>query len=177
MSKKHSRWQETRVNMKSNKPLQKNSRKDFATSTVPACNGAKATASSAFKASVICGRSSSFSSRGGDSTASGSKTGGSRGILSHQGGIGPQAKRQASHPARPPPRLHSSRSFSSLQATSLTAAPFMRSSRSLSRLDQRSPGNYSGQAGASSQVKKGQGNDRRTLDSGRLSSSLEQISD
>ncbi|XP_061568368.1 trichohyalin-like [Cololabis saira] len=175
MSKTHrclnySSWQETRVNTKSNNPVQKISRKDFATSTVPACDGAKASASSASKASVICRRSSSLSSRGDDSTASGSKISGSSGILSYQGGIGPQAKRQASHPARPPPRWHSSRSFSSLQPTSLPVAPFKRSSHSLSRLDQRPPAKDSGRAGASSQAKKGQANGRR------LSSSLEQIS-
>lgn len=50
--------------------------------------------------------------------------------------FGNQATRQYS----PAVRLSSSRSFSSLNTSSLTAAPFMRSSRSLNRLDQRSAG-------------------------------------
>lgn len=51
---------------------------------------------------------------------------------------GQQITRQASGPAPAGVRLCSSRSFSSLHTSSLSAAPFMRSSRSLSRLDHSS---------------------------------------
>ncbi|XP_072225680.1 uncharacterized protein [Leuresthes tenuis] len=171
MSKKQSRWHETLVNTKTNKPVQKMGGKDLAALTVPACDRGKQAGRSVAKTSVSCGQSSS---KGGDSTASGSKFGGSRSSQSHPGSAGHQATRQASHPARPTLRLRSSRSFSSLQATSLSAAPFMRSSRSLSRLDHRStdPDNTV----ASSHVKKGQATGKKTLDSGQLSSSEEQIS-
>ncbi|GLD75222.1 trichohyalin-like protein [Lates japonicus] len=109
---------------------------DPATVTVPVSSSGKQAGSSTSKPGVSCGRSNSLGSRGSDSTASGSKVGGSlkRGSLSHQG------TRQASHPGRTALRLCSSRSFSSLHTSSLTAAPFMRSSRSLNRLDQRSTG-------------------------------------
>ncbi|XP_041868421.1 myosin phosphatase Rho-interacting protein-like [Melanotaenia boesemani] len=173
MSKKQ-RWHETLVNKKTNKPTQKNGGKDLAALAVPACDGGKQTGSGATKTSVSCGRSSSLSSKGGDSTVTGSKFGGSRSSLSHQGGAGHQVNRQASHPSKPALRLRSSRSFSSLQATSLSAAPFMRSSRSLSRLDQRST--ESDKTSGRSQVKKGQNTGKKILDSVRLSSSVEQFS-
>lgn len=110
--------------------------------TAPVSSGGKQAGSSASKTSVSYGRSNSLSSRGSDSAASGGKAGGSlkRGSLGHQGSAGHQGTRQTSRPSRPALRLCSSRSFSSLHTSSLTAAPFMRSSRSLSRLDQRSTG-------------------------------------
>lgn len=51
---------------------------------------------------------------------------------------GQQATRQASGPAPAGVRLCSSRSFSSLHTSALSTAPFMRSSRSLTRLDRSS---------------------------------------
>lgn len=116
--------------------------KELAASTGPAPSGGKQAGSSASKTSVSCGRSNSLSSRGSDSAASGTKAAGSlkRGSLGHQGCVGHQGTRRASRPAGPALRLCSSRSFTSLHTSSLTAAPFMRSSRSLSRLDQRSTG-------------------------------------
>ncbi|XP_023254603.1 trichohyalin-like [Seriola lalandi dorsalis] len=149
---------------------------DLAALTVPVCTGGKQAGSSVPKPS---GRSNSLSSRGSDSTASGSKVGGSlkTGSLSHRGSLGHQGTRQTSHPGRPAFRLCSSRSFSSLNTSSFTAAPFIRSSRSLSRLDQRSVGQDSDQAAPSSQVKKGQTSEKKVLDSRCLSSSEEQIRD
>lgn len=91
----------------------------------------------ATKTSIHCGKSL----RGGDSAAAGSQGPAGGGVsFGHRGGQ--QAATKTSNPVKPALRLRSSQSFSSLQSTSLTAAPFMRSSRSLSRLDQRSPGNY-----------------------------------
>ncbi|XP_071330126.1 early endosome antigen 1 [Trachinotus anak] len=173
MSKKQSRWHETLVNSKTNTSTQKKGGKDLAALTAPVSSGGKQAGSSTSKPSY--GRSSSLSSRGSDSTASDSKVGGSlkRSSLSHRGSVGHQGTRQASHPGRP--LLCSSRSFSSLHTSSLTAAPFMRSSRSLNRLDQRSTGQDSDQAAPSSQVKKGQTSEKKALDSGCLSSSAEQI--
>lgn len=86
------------------------------------------------------GRSNSLGGRGGDSAAAASRAGGSL----KRGSLGPQPTRQAPGPSRSALRLCSSRSFSSLSTTSLSVAPFMRSSRSLSRLDQRCArdGNY-----------------------------------
>ncbi|XP_075942831.1 uncharacterized protein LOC142945301 [Anarhichas minor] len=153
------RWPGTLVNSKTNTPAQK--MKEPAALTVPA-SGCQTS-----KPSVSCGRSNSLSGRGSDSTASGSKAGGSlkRGSLGHQG------IRAASRSARPALRLCSSRSFSSLHTSSLTAAPFMRSSHSLNRLDQRSTGDV-----PSSQVTK-QTDEKKELNSGQLSSSEEQIRD
>lgn len=71
-------------------------------------------------------------SRSRDSAASCSGAGGSL----KRNVFGNQAARQS----RPAVGLSSSRSFSSLNTSSLTAAPFMRNSRSLNRLDQRSTG-------------------------------------
>lgn len=114
--------------------------KEQAATGVPMLSGGKQTGSTLSKTSVRSGRVNSLDDSGSSPTASGSKAGGSlkRGSLSQPGNAGHQAARQASRPARPPRRLCSSRSFSSLHTSSLTAAPFMRSSRSLSRLDQRS---------------------------------------
>lgn len=113
--------------------------KDTAALTVPVSSGGKQAGSSTSKPSVTCGRSNSLNSRSGDLTSGGSKVSGSlkRGSLI-------QPTRPASHPARPAVRICSSRSFSSLHTSSFTAVPFMRSSRSLNRLDQRptGDGNY-----------------------------------
>ncbi|XP_035801881.2 trichohyalin-like [Amphiprion ocellaris] len=149
---KQSRWPETLVHTKTNTPAQKKVGKEPAALTAPVSSGAKHGISS--KTSVGGGRSISLSSRGGDST--GNKVGGSL----------KRGSRQAL-------RLSSSRSFSSLHTSSLTAAPFMRSSRSLSRLDQRSTGDDSHQA--SSQVKKSQPTGTKILNSGQRSSSEEQM--
>lgn len=114
--------------------------KEQASSTEPACNGGKQAGGSMAKASISYARSNSFTSRASDSAANGNKAGGSlkRGSLGHQGSTGHQITKQVYRPARPASRLCSSRSFSSLHSSSLTAAPFKRSSRSLNRLDQRS---------------------------------------
>lgn len=114
--------------------------KERAASTVPACNGGKQAGGSTPKTSISYGRSNSFSSRAGDSATNCNKAGGSlkRGSLGHQGSTGHQITKQVYRPARPAIRLCSSRSLSSLHSSSLTAAPFKRSSRSLNRLDQRS---------------------------------------
>lgn len=114
--------------------------KDFAAPT-PSWDGGKRSGSNACKTGVSYGKSSNLSSRGSESRAGGSKSGGSRGSLSHQDSAGQKAKKQGSQSARSAVNLRSSRSFSSLQASCLTAAPFMRSSRSLTRLDQKSSGN------------------------------------
>ncbi|XP_068434496.1 early endosome antigen 1 [Clinocottus analis] len=164
------RWPETLINSKTNTPAQKTRGKEPAAIPVPAPSRGKHAGSQTSKPSAGCGRSNSLSSRGSDSTASGSKAGGSwkRGSLGHQGH---QGTRPASRPARPALRLCSSRSFSSLHTSSLTAASFMRSSRSLNRLDQRPTGD-----GPSSQVKK-QTTEEKELNSGHLSSSQKQIRD
>lgn len=107
--------------------------KDLAASAAPGSSGGKQAGSSTSKTSIAFGRSSSLSGRGSDS--SGSKAGGTL----KRGSIGQQGTRSRS--AGPAARLSSSRSFSSLQGSSLAAAPFMRSSRSLSRLDRRCTGN------------------------------------
>ncbi|XP_047214111.1 putative leucine-rich repeat-containing protein DDB_G0290503 isoform X2 [Girardinichthys multiradiatus] len=151
-----SRWNEALVTTKTNKPVQKDRENE-----VRACVGGKQNSSSAPK-------SSGKSSKGCDSTAGG-KVVGNRGRVSHQ------ATRPSSQPAKPALRLRSSRSFSSLQASSFTATPFMRSSRSLSRLDKKSAENTYN-TNASSQVRKGQGPGRTTLDSSKLLSSVERIS-
>lgn len=109
--------------------------KDQAALTLPVSSGGKQAGSSTFKPSVICGRSNSLNSRSGDLTSGGSKVSGSLKRGSHI-----QPTRPASQPARPALRLCSSRSFSSLHTSSFTAVPFMRSSRSLNRLNQRSTG-------------------------------------
>ncbi|KAM3597943.1 uncharacterized protein V6R79_011538 [Siganus canaliculatus] len=164
MSKKQ-RWQDALVNTKSNKPTLKTVGKELVASTISASNGEKQASSSASRTSLSCGRSSSLSSQGNDSTTSANKMV-KRGSFSHQG------VRQASCPARPSLRLSSSRSFSSLHTSSLTAAPFMRSSRSLNRLDQRST-----RDGPGSQTRKGQTREEKGLNSGQLSSSVERIRD
>ncbi|XP_034749170.1 cingulin isoform X2 [Etheostoma cragini] len=170
MMSKAPRWPDTLVNSKTNKPAQKTGGKEPAALTVPASNRGKQAGSCTNKTNISVGRSKSLSSRGSDSTTSGSKADGS--LKS-----GSQGSRQASRPARPAFRLCSSRSFSSLHTSSLTASPFMRSSRSLSRLDRRSTGGDSDHAVSSSQVKKGQTAEKRALYSGQLFSSDEQIRD
>ncbi|XP_054891275.1 trichohyalin-like [Poeciliopsis prolifica] len=154
-SKKQSRSNEAVVTTNINKPLQKDKENELR-----GCVGGKQNSSSAPR--TAAGKSS----KGSDSTATGSKAAGRRGSGSHQ------TTRTTSEPAKPALRLRSSRSFSSLQASSLTAAPFMRSSRSLSRLDERPTEDTS----ASSQVRKGQSTGKKTQDSGRKSSSVERIS-
>ncbi|XP_069566380.1 early endosome antigen 1, partial [Brachyistius frenatus] len=167
------RWSDTLVNTKGNRTTQKKEGKEPAALTVPVSSGSKPAGSSKSKTSISYGRSNSLSSRGTDSTAADSKVGGSlkRGSLSRQ------AKGRPSHPNRPAHRLSSSRSFSSLNTTCLTAAPFMRSSRSLNRLDQRSTGDDLNNAVVTSQVGKGQAAGKKFSDSGRLSSSEEHLRD
>ncbi|XP_019961490.2 trichohyalin isoform X2 [Paralichthys olivaceus] len=175
MMSRSPRWPELVVNSRTNTPAQKKGGKDQL--TVPTSGGGKQAGSSVSKPSVGSGRSNSQSSKGSDSTASVGKVGGSlkRGSLGHHGSVGHQGTRQASQPGRPALRLCSSRSFSSLHTPSLKTAPFMRSSRSLSRLDQRSTRRESGCAHPNSQDNKGQNSENKSLDSGRLSSSEEQI--
>ncbi|XP_078807597.1 uncharacterized protein LOC105354578 isoform X3 [Oryzias latipes] len=173
MSKKHSKWHETLVTTKTNKPQSNHKGRDFAAPT-PSWDGGKRSGSNACKTGVSCGKSSNLSSRGSESRAGGSKSGGSRGSLSHQDSAGQKAKKQGSQSARSAVNLRSSRSFSSLQASCLTAAPFMRSSRSLTRLDQKS--SDSDRTAAKLSVKKGQSTGKKTPDSDHLSSSAEHLS-
>ncbi|XP_038138147.1 trichohyalin isoform X2 [Cyprinodon tularosa] len=156
-SKKQSRWNEALPTTKTNKPVQKDRENELR-----ACVGSKLNSSSALKTS---GRSS----KGSDSAAAENKAVGGKGSISTQG------TRASSQPVKPSRRLPSSRSLSSLQASSLTTAPFMRSSRSLSRLDERSS-EHACDTNASLQVTKARGTGRKTLESGRLSSSVERIS-
>ncbi|KAM4717216.1 uncharacterized protein FYW61_017384 [Anableps anableps] len=156
-SKKQSRWNEALGTTKTNKPVQKDRENELR-----AYVGGKQNSSNVPK-------TSGKSSKGSESTATGSKAAGNRGSSSHQ------VTRPSSQPAKPALCLRSSRSFSSLQASSFTAAPFMRSSRSLSRLDERSTEDTYN-INASLQVIKGQGTGKKTLDSGRQSSSVERIS-
>lgn len=108
--------------------------KERAASAAPVSHGSK-------QANVRYGRSHSLNRKGSDATASASQAGGSlKRSINHQVNAGNQDGRQTSRPARSAISLCSSRSFSSLHTSSLSAAPFMRSSRSLSRLDQRSTG-------------------------------------
>ncbi|XP_029913019.1 uncharacterized protein LOC115363086 [Myripristis murdjan] len=110
----------------------------------PVPSGSNQTGSSVAKTSFRSRRSNtaggSVGGRGGDWRAPGSKVGSTlhRGIVSHNSCVGHQGTRQASNPARAALRLCSSRSSPSLHTSSLSAAPFMRSCRSLCRLD-RSP--------------------------------------
>ncbi|XP_036945716.1 trichohyalin-like isoform X3 [Acanthopagrus latus] len=167
MMSKAPRWHETLVNPKTSKPTaQKSGGKDLAASAAPGSSGGKQAGSTTSKTSIAFGRSSSLSGRGSDS--SGSKAGGAL----KRGSIGQQGTRSRS--AGPAARLSSSRSFTSLQGSSLAAAPFMRSSRSLSRLDRRSSGN---DPDASSQVNKGLRTEKKALSSGQLSTSQEQNRD
>ncbi|XP_029292899.1 nuclear mitotic apparatus protein 1 [Cottoperca gobio] len=163
MMSKAPRWHETLVNSKPKQPAPKAAGKEPAALTVPASSGGKQADS---KTSVSYGRSKSLGSRVSESTASISKAGDSlkRGSVSQQGH---QSTRRVSRPGRQALRLCSSRSFSSLQTSSLIAAPFMKSSRSLSRLDQRSTGDDSDHAVPSSQVKKKQTAGKKAPDSGQ----------
>ncbi|XP_014869303.1 PREDICTED: trichohyalin-like isoform X2 [Poecilia mexicana] len=156
-SKKQSRSNEALVTTKINKPVQKDKENELR-----GCVGGKQNSSSAPRTAGW------KSSKGSDSTTTGSKAAGRGGSGIHQ------TTRPTSEPAKPAFRLRSSRSFSSLQASSLTTAPFMRSSRSLSRLDERSTDSY--YTSVSSQVRKGQSTGKKILDSGRQSSSVERIS-
>ncbi|XP_047428735.1 early endosome antigen 1-like [Mugil cephalus] len=144
MSKKQSR-----CNEKPNKPTQKKAGKDVAALT---------SGTSASKPTY--GRSNSLGSRGGDSAAAASKAGGSL----KRGSLGPQPTGRGPGPSRPALRLCSSRSFSSLHTSSLSVAPFMRSSRSLSRLDQRSNRDDSESKVVSKQGNKVQNPERRSQD-------------
>ncbi|KAK5856476.1 hypothetical protein PBY51_008068 [Eleginops maclovinus] len=165
------RWHDSLVNSKPKKPAPKPGGKEPA--AVPACSGCKQAAS---KTSITYGRSKSLGSSDieltvSDNKAGGNKAGGSlkRGSVSLQGHQGPRA---VSRPGRQALRLCSSRSFTSLQSSSISAAPFMRSSRSLNKLDQTSTGDDSGHA-----VKTGQTATKKPLDSGPLSYSEKQLRD
>ncbi|KAM6965857.1 uncharacterized protein LKV04_018352 [Tautogolabrus adspersus] len=165
MSKKQ-RCHDNLVNSKSNTPAQRAGGREAAALAAPVSSGGKQAGSSASKTSV---RSNSFSSRGLDSSVSGSRAGGSlkRSSVSQQNFVKPPGSRAAPRPARPPLRLGSSRSFSSLQTSSLTAATFSRSSRSLSRLDQKS--SRDNHKDPSSQVKKRRATENKGPTSGQLS--------
>ncbi|XP_035035639.2 trichohyalin isoform X2 [Hippoglossus stenolepis] len=177
MMSKSPRWPELVGNSRTNTPAQKKGGKDRL--TVPASGGGKQAGSSVSKPSVGCGRSNSQSSRGSDFTAGVGKVGGSlkRGSLGHHGSVGHPGTGPAPQPGRPALRLCSSRSFSSLHTPSFKTAPFMRSSRSLSRLDERSSRRDSDHAPPNSQDNKGQNSGEKFLNSGRLSTSEEQIRD
>ncbi|KAK5885183.1 hypothetical protein CesoFtcFv8_018918 [Champsocephalus esox] len=130
------RWHDSLVNSKPKKPAPKPGGKEPA--AVPASSGGKQAAS---KTSVTYGRSNSLGTRGSETTASDNKAGANKaGVSLKRGSVVHQGPRAASHPGRQALRLCSSRSFSSLQSSSLSAAPFMRSSRSLNRLDQTPTG-------------------------------------
>ncbi|KAJ4931997.1 hypothetical protein JOQ06_010433 [Pogonophryne albipinna] len=130
------RWHDSLVNSKPKKPAPKSGGKEPA--AVPASSGGKQAAS---KTSVTYGRSNSLGTRGSETTASDNKAGANKaGVSLKRGSVVHQGPRAASRPGRQALRLCSSRSFSSLQSSSLSAAPFMRSSRSLNRLDQTPTG-------------------------------------
>ncbi|XP_033998151.1 trichohyalin-like [Trematomus bernacchii] len=133
------RWHDSLVNSKPKKPAPKPGGKEPA--AVPASSGGKQAAS---KTSVTYGRSNSLGTRGSETTASDNKAGANKaGVGLKRGSVVHQGPRAASRPGRQALRLCSSRSFSSLQSSSLSAAPFMRSSRSLNRLDQTPTGDDS----------------------------------
>ncbi|KAK1878218.1 Myosin phosphatase Rho-interacting protein [Dissostichus eleginoides] len=133
------RWHDSLVNSKPKKPAPKPGGKEPA--AVPASSGGKQAAS---KTSVTYERSNSLGTRGSETTASDNKAGANKaGVSLKRGSVVHQGPRAASRPGRQALRLCSSRSFSSLQSSSLSAAPFMRSSRSLNRLDQTPTGDDS----------------------------------
>lgn len=106
--------------------------KERGPSTPNVCTGATQTGSSSVSKSSLASVRSNSLGRSRDSAVAASGAGGSL----KRNVFGNQAARQS----RPAVRLGSSRSFSSLNTSSLTAAPFTRSSRSLNRLDQRFAG-------------------------------------
>ncbi|XP_077414989.1 uncharacterized protein LOC144044447 isoform X2 [Vanacampus margaritifer] len=139
MMSKAPRWPEVLLNTKLHKPTQKKGGKEASSLTVPVSSRGKQAGSGGAKATLNGARSNSVSS----SSDRDSKSAVTLKRSSHQGRGGHWASRPSSRPSRPALRLCSSRSFSSLHTTSLTAAPFMKSSRSLNRLDQRAPGDDS----------------------------------
>ncbi|KAG7505016.1 hypothetical protein JOB18_021322 [Solea senegalensis] len=168
MMSKTPRFLESQANSKTNASTQGRGAKDQL--TVPLSTGGKHAGSTTSKSSVSCGRSNNQSA-----PASVSKVGGSlkRSSLSHQTTVGHRGSRHGSRTGKPSFRLCGSRSFSSLHTTSLTAAPFIRSSRSLSRLDQRPTGQESHNAVPGSKVKGGQTSGKKMQES----TSEEQIRD
>ncbi|XP_077358821.1 uncharacterized protein LOC144004946 isoform X2 [Festucalex cinctus] len=138
MMSKAPRWPEVLVNTKLHKPAQKKGGKEASSLTVPVSSRGKQAGSGGQKATLNGARSHSVSSSDKDS-----KSAVSLRRSSHQGRGGHWASRPSSRPSRPALQLCSSRSFSSLHTSSLTTAPFMRSSRSLNRLDQRATGDDS----------------------------------
>ncbi|XP_061557267.1 myosin-8-like isoform X1 [Phycodurus eques] len=159
MMSKAPRWPEVLVNTKIHKPTQKKAGKEASSLTVPVSSRSKQAGSSASKATLNGRRSNSVSSSDGDSKAVATLK-----RSSHKGRGGHWASRPSSHPTRPALQLCSSRSFSSLHTSSLTNAPFMRNSRSLNRLDQRTTGDES-DVDAKAQFRK-----KKVLVSGKLSS-------
>ncbi|KAM8825559.1 uncharacterized protein ACB058_021424 isoform 3-T3 [Synchiropus picturatus] len=168
MSKKPSllsyvRWPEP-VSTKTSKPAQKRAAKESAVPT-PGHTRSKPVGSSVSLPNVAFGRSYSFSSRRGELGVSSCKAGG--GLKREYQGVGPPLK-----PSRPPARLTSCHSFSSLPNSSFPAAPFMRTSRSLSRLDQRHARDDSG---SPAHLRRRHPLEKKFLNCGHLSSSDEQL--
>ncbi|XP_054615819.1 golgin subfamily A member 4-like isoform X2 [Dunckerocampus dactyliophorus] len=143
MMSKAPRWPEAVIN----KPTHRKSGK-ASSLTVPVSSRGKQAGNTANKATSNGGRSHGICS----------KTGVTLKRSNHQG--------SASRPPKPAPQLCSSQSFSSLHTSSLNAASFMRSSRSLNRLDQRSTEDECDVVGSDSSVNKGPSSENKVLDSG-----------
>ncbi|XP_072298689.1 uncharacterized protein [Eucyclogobius newberryi] len=126
MMSKAPRWQDTLETSKANKAMQKKMGKESKFSV--SCGKQQSNNS---RSGVNVGRSHSFGTK---DLSSGGKGGGSAQEQNH---AGLKDTRTASRSSRSGIRLCSSRSFSSLHGSSFPAAPFVRGSHSLSRLDQR----------------------------------------
>ncbi|XP_051905084.1 cingulin-like isoform X3 [Hippocampus zosterae] len=165
MMSKAPRWPEVLVNSKIPKPAQKKGAKESSSLTAPLFSRGKQAGSSAPKATL---------NGGGRSGGGGGEKDGKAGVTlkrsSHQGRGGHWASGPSSaRPSRPALQLCSSRSFSSLDTSSLTSVPFMRSSRSLNRLDRRATADDS-DAEADSPVRKETRSGNKILIGGKLSS-------
>ncbi|XP_057716520.1 myosin-9 [Corythoichthys intestinalis] len=165
MMSKAPRWPEVLANTKIHKPTQKKGGKETSSLPVPVANRSKQADSTAAKITLNGGRSNSISNGDGREGATLKRS-------SHQGREGLWVSRPSSRPSRPAPKLCSSRSFSSLHTSSLTTAPFMRSSRSLNRLDKRSAGDESDE---NAQVKKDISSGSKKLFCKKLSTSKEPL--
>nr|XP_057905252.1 trichohyalin isoform X2 [Doryrhamphus excisus] len=145
MMSKAPRWPEA----KGNKATHMKSVKEAPSLTVAVSSRGKQAGNTATKATFHGGRSNGLGSKTGVTLKRGNQQG------------------SASRPTKPALQLCSSRSFSSLHTSALSAAPFMRSSRSLSRLDQRSTGDESDVVGANTPGKKRPFSENKILDSGK----------
>ncbi|XP_019723805.1 trichohyalin [Hippocampus comes] len=164
MMSKAPRWPEVLVNSKIPKPAQKKGAKEASSLTAPVFSRGKQAGSSAPKATLNGG------GRSGGGGEKDCKAGVTLKRSSHQGRGGHWASRPPStRPSRPALQLCSSRSFSSLDTSSLTTVPFMRSSHSLNRLDRRATADDS-DAEANSPVRKETRSGNKILIGGKLSS-------